>query len=190
MSKEKMRKRVDNFSCADCGMICQSKRRREDSRNDAFSENASPGWTRRAHSRPVELRKSPRRHHSGCLPALPIEISRGIGILETTITCETMKSPLPKEAYNKNALIYKILSNSKRLEVLNILKKKETSVEELLKITSLPKANLSQHLALMRHNGLIIPRRHGLNIFYRIVDPRIVEPCKILHDLRHRKLVV
>lgn len=99
-------------------------------------------------------------------------------------------SPLPKEAYQKNALIYKILSNSKRLEILNILKKRETSVENLLKITGLPKANLSQHLALMRHNGLVVPRRHGLNIFYRIVDPRIVEPCKILHELRHKQLVV
>jgi ArsR family transcriptional regulator len=101
-----------------------------------------------------------------------------------------MKSPLPKEAYEKNALIYKILANSKRLEILNILKLNETSVENLIKITKLPKANLSQHLALMRHNGLIVPRREGLNVFYRIVDPRIVEPCKILHQLRHKDLVV
>jgi ArsR family transcriptional regulator, virulence genes transcriptional regulator len=100
-----------------------------------------------------------------------------------------MKSPLPKEAYEKNALIYKILSNPKRLEILNILKKKETSVEELLRTTKLPKANLSQHLALMRHNGLVVPRRQGLNIFYRIIDPRIVEPCKILHNLRHRRII-
>ncbi len=99
-------------------------------------------------------------------------------------------SPLPKEAYEKNALIYKILSNSKRLEILNILKKKETSVETLLGITRLPKANLSQHLALMRHNGLVVPRRDGLNIFYSIVDPRIVEPCKILHQLRHQSRVI
>ena len=101
-----------------------------------------------------------------------------------------MKSPLPKEAYEKNALVYKILANSKRLEILNILKIKETSVENLLNITKLPKANLSQHLALMRHNGLVVPRREGLNIFYRIVDPRIVEPCKILHQLRGREMVV
>src|SRR3989344_7916628 len=100
-----------------------------------------------------------------------------------------MKSPLPKEAYEKNALVYKILANSKRLEILNILKIKETSVENLLNITKLPKANLSQHLALMRHNGLVVPRREGLNIFYRIVDPRIVEPCKILHQLRGREMV-
>lgn len=101
-----------------------------------------------------------------------------------------MKSPLPKEAYQKNALIYKILANSKRLEILNILKIQETSVEDLLKITKLPKANLSQHLAVMRHNGLIVPRREGLKIYYTIIDPRIVEPCKILHGLRTRSLVV
>ena len=101
-----------------------------------------------------------------------------------------MKSPLPKEAYSKNANIYKILANSKRLEILNILKIRETPVEELLKITKLPRANLSQHLALLRHNGLIYPRREGLNIYYTIIDPRIVEPCKILHDLRHKRLVV
>lgn len=101
-----------------------------------------------------------------------------------------MKSPLPQQAYNKNAHIYKILANSKRLEILNLLKVQEMSVEEMLKIIKIPKANLSQHLALLRHNGLVQTRREGLNIFYRIVDKRIVEPCKILHQLRGRHIVV
>jgi ArsR family transcriptional regulator len=101
-----------------------------------------------------------------------------------------LKSPLPQEAFDKNANIYKILANSKRLEILNNLKMGELGVEQLLKITKLSKANLSQHLALLRHNGLVQTRRDGLNIYYRIVDARIVAPCKILHDLRHRQLVV
>lgn len=101
-----------------------------------------------------------------------------------------MKSPLPKEAYHKNAHIYKILANPKRLEILNLLKRKEMSCEEMLKITKMPKANLSQHLALLRHNGLVQTRRDGLNIHYKIVDKRIVEPCKILHQLRGRHIVV
>jgi ArsR family transcriptional regulator len=101
-----------------------------------------------------------------------------------------LKSPLPQEAYNKNANIYKLLANSKRLEILNLLKKGEVGVNELLKITKLSKANLSQHLALLRHNGLVQARREGLNIYYRIIDPRIVEPCKILHELRNKQLVV
>ncbi|MBI3337368.1 MAG: helix-turn-helix transcriptional regulator [Candidatus Staskawiczbacteria bacterium] len=102
-----------------------------------------------------------------------------------------MKTALPKEAYNKNAHIYKILASSKRLEILNLLKvNKEMSCEEMIKITKMPKANLSQHLALLRHNGLVQTRREGLNIHYRIVDERIVEPCAILHQLRHKHMVV
>lgn len=100
-----------------------------------------------------------------------------------------LKSPLPQEAYNKNANIYKLLANPKRLEILNILKTGEVGVEQLLKVTKLSKANLSQHLALLRHNGLVQTRRNGLNIFYEIIDPRIVEPCKILHNLRTRQLL-
>jgi DNA-binding transcriptional ArsR family regulator len=100
------------------------------------------------------------------------------------------KITFSRETYEKNANIYKILANSKRLEILNLLKNGEMGVEEILKHTKLPKSNLSQHLALMRHNGLVKTRRDGLNIFYRIIDKRIVDPCKILNELRAKHLVV
>ena len=98
-----------------------------------------------------------------------------------------MKSPFPKATYEKNATIYKILANSKRLEILNLLKKKELAVEELVKVLKLPKANVSQHLALLRHARLVAVRRNGLNAYYKITDPRIVEPCRILRDLLRNK---
>lgn len=100
-----------------------------------------------------------------------------------------LQSPLPQEAYDKNANIYKILANPQRLKILNYLKLGEIGVEQLLKITGLSKANLSQHLALLRHAGLVQTRRDGQNIYYRIVDKRIVAPCKILHELRTLQLV-
>lgn len=100
-----------------------------------------------------------------------------------------LQSPLPQEAFDKNANIYKILANSQRLKILNYLKLGEIGVEQLLKITGLSKANLSQHLALLRHAGLVQTRRDGQNIYYRIVDKRIVAPCKILHELRILQLV-
>ena len=94
-----------------------------------------------------------------------------------------MKSPFPKSTYERNAEIYKILANSKRLEILNILKLKEMSVEKLVNTLRLPKANVSQHLALLRHARLVTVRRNGLNAYYKISNPKIVEPCRILHDL-------
>jgi DNA-binding transcriptional ArsR family regulator len=46
-----------------------------------------------------------------------------------------MKEILPKAAFERNAKIYKILANEKRLEILNNIKHRELSVEQLLKIT-------------------------------------------------------
>lgn len=98
-----------------------------------------------------------------------------------------MKSPFPKATYERNAEIYKLLANPKRLEILNLLKLRELSVEKLIKILMLPKANISQHLALLRHARLVAVRRNGLNAYYKITDPKIVEPCRILHELWKNK---
>ena len=95
-----------------------------------------------------------------------------------------MKSPLPKEAYNKNAGIYKVMANPKRLEILNLLAVWEMSVDDIAETIGISKANASQHLALLRHAHLVSVRRTGLNAFYKIIDPKIVQPCHIFHDLR------
>ena len=94
-----------------------------------------------------------------------------------------IKRPLPRTAYEKNAITYKILANSKRLEILNLLREQEMPVEILVKELGISKANVSQHLALLRHARLVTVHRTGLNAFYNIIDPRIVEPCRILHKL-------
>ena len=102
-------------------------------------------------------------------------------------TIKKIKQPLPRTAYRRNAETYKILANSKRLEILNLLREQEMSCEELVKTLGVAKANVSQHLALLRHANLVIVRREGLNGYYNIIDPRIVEPCRILHELHKGK---
>lgn len=94
-----------------------------------------------------------------------------------------IKKPLPRSAYEKNAETYKILANPKRLEILNLLREQEMSVEDLVKTLGVAKANVSQHLALLRHAKLVTVHRKGINGYYNIIDPRIVEPCRILHQL-------
>ena len=90
---------------------------------------------------------------------------------------------LPKIAFINNAKIYKLLASEKRLEILNNIKHEERRVEELVKILGVSKANVSQHLALLRHSGLVTARREGLSVFYKIVDPEIIKPCVILYNL-------
>lgn len=88
-----------------------------------------------------------------------------------------------KDTFNKNAQIYKIMSHPARLEILNRLRKREHSVEELIKFIGLRKSNISQHLAILRHFNLVKPQRNGQNVSYRLVQPRIVEACRILKEV-------
>lgn len=89
----------------------------------------------------------------------------------------------PQPVYQKNAVLYRIMANPKRLHMLNLLAQKEMSVEELAKEVGARMANVSQHLAVLRANRFVQSRRAGTTIFYRISDTRIVEPCRIFKEL-------
>jgi DNA-binding transcriptional ArsR family regulator len=88
-----------------------------------------------------------------------------------------------KEFYIKSAELFKVMSNSKRLEILNLVKEREITVNELSATLGVRKSNTSQHLAYLRYVGLVTARRDGKNVYYKLVDPRIVEPCKIFSEI-------
>lgn len=92
------------------------------------------------------------------------------------------KSPYPLSTYTQNAKIYKILANAIRLQILNTIKKESASVEELTQITGLKKPNVSQHLSILRRYDLVVTVKKGRTVYYQIRDPRIIDPCKTLHE--------
>lgn len=100
------------------------------------------------------------------------------------------KDTFSKETYRKNAELYKVMANPKRLEILNNIVDNEATVNELSKILGIRKSNTSQHLAYLRYVGLVTTRRQGKNVFYKITNPKIVEPCKIFNDLRASKTFI
>ena len=70
--------------------------------------------------------------------------------------------------YELHARSCQTLSNPKRLEVIDRLRDGEMSVSSLTGVTNISQANLSQHLALMREKGIVIARREGANVYYRL----------------------
>lgn len=78
------------------------------------------------------------------------------------------------------------MSSPKRLEILNILAKEEVDVSSLTKITGMRKSNVSQHLSLLKDLKLVVTRKQGKHSYYKISDPLLVEPCKILNRLWKR----
>ncbi|MBI2984928.1 MAG: winged helix-turn-helix transcriptional regulator [Candidatus Kerfeldbacteria bacterium] len=104
-----------------------------------------------------------------------------------------MKSPLPRRAYGQNAATYRLMAHPVRLEILNLLSQGDLTVQELARIIARRKANISQHLGLLRLAGLVTAQRRnvtgsvaGPRVVYRITDRRIVDTCRILHQLRSR----
>ena len=77
------------------------------------------------------------------------------------------------------------MANSKRLEIMNILKQGEISVKDLTEAVGARLANVSQHLAILRAHRLVKARRYGKVICYSLTDDRIVEPCRIFKDLAY-----
>jgi ArsR family transcriptional regulator len=85
--------------------------------------------------------------------------------------------------YELHADICKIFSNSKRLEIINTLKDRELSAGELIEKIGLSKANLSQHMSVLRSKGVILTRRDGVNIYYRIANPKILQACHLMREV-------
>jgi ArsR family transcriptional regulator len=88
-----------------------------------------------------------------------------------------------KHIYELHADVCKTLANSKRIEILNLLRSGEKSVSRLLEETGLLKANLSQHLSLMRQRGMVKARKEGLSVYYRIANPKIVRACDLMREV-------
>ena len=81
------------------------------------------------------------------------------------------------------AEISRALADPKRLCVLEILSGGERSVGELSREASCHVPNMSQHLAVLRSAGLVISRRDGSTVYYRLTDPRILEAYELIQAL-------
>ena len=93
-----------------------------------------------------------------------------------------------KELYQIHAEMCKVFSNSTRLEILNLLRDREMSVTGLIKKTKLSQANISQHLSIMKSKGIVTSNRKGKNIYYRLINPKIIKAFDIIREVLEERL--
>jgi ArsR family transcriptional regulator len=88
-----------------------------------------------------------------------------------------------KTLYELQSEVCKTLASPKRIEILNALKDGEKTVSELVEILGVPKANVSQHLAVMRHKGILKSRREGINMYYSVSNMKVIEACILMKEV-------
>lgn len=77
----------------------------------------------------------------------------------------------------------KRLSNPDRLLICCALVEGEHSVRELEDLLDIRQPGLSQQIAELRRAGLIVGRKEGKRVFYRLVDARVNEFMRTMHRL-------
>ena len=90
------------------------------------------------------------------------------------------KQALTNEDIVHLAARFKILSESSRLLILRSLFDGEKCVSEIIECTGLMQANVSKQLRILENNGILSCRPSGLQRFYCVSDPTIIEICHIL----------
>jgi ArsR family transcriptional regulator, virulence genes transcriptional regulator len=96
---------------------------------------------------------------------------------------------MDRKLYELQAQLCKTLSNPKRLEILDILKAAgEITVNALAEALEIPKANTSQHLAVLRQAGVVNSRRDGINVYYSLRSERISEACALTRQILLERL--
>jgi|ERR1041384_3890268 DNA-binding transcriptional ArsR family regulator len=71
------------------------------------------------------------------------------------------------------AEIIKLLGHRERLTILEALEEGELSVGEICRECRMPQAICSQHLRRLRQLGVVGCRKEGLNVYYRVTDPKV-----------------
>ena len=90
---------------------------------------------------------------------------------------------LQAEVFERQARICKAFANSTRLRLLDLLGKRDWSASELQKQLSISKANLSQHVAILKAAGIVASRRDGKAVRLSLTMPEVKNACQLIRDV-------
>jgi DNA-binding transcriptional ArsR family regulator len=89
---------------------------------------------------------------------------------------------MKENIFEFHAQFCKTFSNPKRLEILCLLRRGERSVGAITERLGISKANVSQHLSVMRMMRILKTRRAGRKTYYSIANQNFIRACGLMQD--------
>lgn len=104
-------------------------------------------------------------------------------LLRQSEFCKTFSNPtrlqiinvLIDEIFDEDGCIRKVLKELNVTDIISAIKR-EFSIE-------LSQTTVSQHISILKHNNVLISRRDGNNIYYKISNPRIIDACCLVREI-------
>ena len=94
------------------------------------------------------------------------------------VPAETDSDLESDEVFELAAEVFRIMSAPMRLKIISALCNGEKNVGELLAEIDTTQPNMSQHLNTLYKAGVLGRRREGVQIYYRIINERVVTLCR------------
>lgn len=85
--------------------------------------------------------------------------------------------------YALKADFFRVLGHPARVRLLQLLRDGEQSVGALRDALELDSSGASQHLAALRAQGLVVSRKEGTSVYYRVKDPRTLELLELAKEI-------
>jgi ArsR family transcriptional regulator len=83
----------------------------------------------------------------------------------------------------------RVFSNPKRILILWFLIAGERSVGDIAKVINASLQNTSQHIHLMKKQGILDSRKDGQTVYYRIADNEYMDRCLLVKQARKKQAI-
>ena len=87
------------------------------------------------------------------------------------------------EIFELHAEFCKMIASPRRLKIIELLAKKEMSVSEIAEALEVQPSNVSQHLGVMRSRHMVVARKDGQTVYYRLVNKRLPKICAEIRSI-------
>jgi DNA-binding transcriptional ArsR family regulator len=87
------------------------------------------------------------------------------------------------------AELFKALGHPVRVRILELLRASERTVSELQAQLEIEASSVSQQLAVLRSRQLVVGRKEGTSVYYRVTDPQVFDLLDMARAIFDRQLV-
>ena len=89
----------------------------------------------------------------------------------------------PTKTTDLKAKLFRGFSDSLRLAILNVLRARALTVNEIVERTRLSQSNVSNHLACLRCCDLVVREQQGRCMYYQLADVRVAKLLNLADEL-------
>jgi DNA-binding transcriptional ArsR family regulator len=87
-----------------------------------------------------------------------------------------------KAVYRMHAELCKALANEHRQAILHAIGDGEKCVGDLAAEIGISVHNVSQHLRVLKERRLVVSRKDGQTVYYRITNMKFIEACALIRQ--------